>query len=298
MFCTNCGKSIPDTANFCAFCGTRIHAPSAVNQNPPPAPTPRLEPTPPALATQKTPSPPLPKPALQMEPVGPAWPRWIWYLVVFALFNVAGRNLGAAVFGHGMLAAISGVGLGIAGAYGAAALLERVNGAGTRMLAGLGVVVAAFVLALIGNVANDFRHPKTQREMVQTNSEPHGPLEAYTPTSQPSQTPTDQAQLKPFSGTIDAQAGTPPTNCTDYASTTIPSQYTGARISINFQSVPIDTFFKLISEESGITIINTNNLDDSVTICAANIPWDYALDTVLSTNGHTRRTIGEAIYIH
>ena len=29
MFCTNCGRKLPDDISFCPFCGTKVHVPEA-----------------------------------------------------------------------------------------------------------------------------------------------------------------------------------------------------------------------------------------------------------------------------
>jgi len=303
MFCTNCGKEVPLGANFCAACGTRVDASTAASSTPSPAPgaRPAATPTPNTVPLQPT---PIPEPTFQMEPAGSAWPRWVWYLVVFALFNVAGRNLLAGVFGNGLLTAAAGIGVGIAGVYGAAALLERTHGTGTRLLTGVGIVVVACALALVAQVMKESLRPAKQNTTVAAaptaQTIASGKLsgaDVFDASPEQQATTTSLDVPDPFV-THPQPAVAQNANCVDYTSAAIPSQYTGARVSINFQSVPIDTFLKLISEESGITIININNLDDPITICATNIPWDYALDTVLSANGHTRNTIGEAIYIH
>ena len=87
MFCTNCGSQMPETANFCVTCGSRLNAPAAPPQAPPPpqayaappqpapqapAPPPQAAayvPTPPAQA----PMPPAPHPPVSTSTVKCPW---------------------------------------------------------------------------------------------------------------------------------------------------------------------------------------------------------------------------------
>jgi type IV pilus assembly protein PilQ len=61
-------------------------------------------------------------------------------------------------------------------------------------------------------------------------------------------------------------------------------KYVGKKISINVNQVPYQEILRMISDTSGFNII----IDDAVnslaplTISLTNIPWDQALDTILS----------------
>lgn len=63
-----------------------------------------------------------------------------------------------------------------------------------------------------------------------------------------------------------------------------PKKYVGKKISINVNEIPIKDLLKMISETSGFNIIldNAVNAVPPMTLSLTNIPWDQALDTILS----------------
>jgi type IV pilus assembly protein PilQ len=75
------------------------------------------------------------------------------------------------------------------------------------------------------------------------------------------------------------------------------AKYTGQRISIDFQDANIRSVFRLLSEVSGKNIVSAEDIKGSVTITLKNVPWDQALDTILSLNSLTKRESGDVISI-
>lgn len=63
-----------------------------------------------------------------------------------------------------------------------------------------------------------------------------------------------------------------------------PKKYVGKKISINVSEIPIKDLLKMISETSGFNIIIDNAVAalPPMTLSLTNIPWDQALDTILS----------------
>ena len=63
-----------------------------------------------------------------------------------------------------------------------------------------------------------------------------------------------------------------------------PKKYIGKKISINVNEIPVKDLLKMISETSGFNIIldNAVNTVPPMTLSLTNIPWDQALDTILS----------------
>jgi type IV pilus assembly protein PilQ len=310
MFCTNCGKSIPDTANFCAFCGT-ANASSSASHIPASQPIkqsdPASKPTPQADAAQ----PPQRPPSLygrqaKPEPSTSSWLTWLWYLLVFALFNLAGKNLADAIVGNGLLPAVMGVAFGALGIYITSAVQSKINSGGTRILVGIGIVVATFVLAIVGYAVKDYRKSATQQATVAAASaaqaSPSQSLDDFTDKYAASHPKAQaNADLKPFIGELDKNASPPQAqanaSCIDGNSIAIPGGYTGKPISFNFPSVPIRTLLQLIAEDSGINLVASERVNGNITACVTNVPWDYALDTVLSNNGYSRREVGGVTYI-
>ena len=77
-----------------------------------------------------------------------------------------------------------------------------------------------------------------------------------------------------------------PANCVEYTSREIPSKYNGARISFNLEGIALQTFLNLIQQESNKKIIPVDDVSAGITTCLINIPWDYALDKVLTERGY------------
>lgn len=63
-----------------------------------------------------------------------------------------------------------------------------------------------------------------------------------------------------------------------------PKKYVGKKISINVSEIPVKDLLKMISDTSGFNIIIDNAVTaiPPMTLSLTNIPWDQALDTILS----------------
>lgn len=63
-------------------------------------------------------------------------------------------------------------------------------------------------------------------------------------------------------------------------------RYVGQKISFNLRDVAVNDILKMIAETSGFNIITTNQVKElpPLTLNLTNIPWDQALDTILSLN--------------
>ena len=74
-------------------------------------------------------------------------------------------------------------------------------------------------------------------------------------------------------------------------------KYTGKLISLNLKGVDLKDFFRLIHEVSGLNIIVDPDVSGSVTAVLDDVPWDQALDLVLSNNGLGDRLQGNVLRI-
>ncbi|GAB4405992.1 MAG: hypothetical protein OHK0056_04290 [Bacteriovoracaceae bacterium] len=63
-------------------------------------------------------------------------------------------------------------------------------------------------------------------------------------------------------------------------------KYVGKRITLNVRDVTVEDLLKMISETSGFNIILTKEVKElnPMTLNLTNVPWDQALDTILSLN--------------
>jgi type IV pilus assembly protein PilQ len=74
-------------------------------------------------------------------------------------------------------------------------------------------------------------------------------------------------------------------------------QYTGEPISVNLKDVDLKDFFRLIHEISGLNVVLDPSVHGTVTLVLDQVPWDQALDIVLSNNGLAKELNGNVLRI-
>jgi type IV pilus assembly protein PilQ len=60
--------------------------------------------------------------------------------------------------------------------------------------------------------------------------------------------------------------------------------YTGQRINLDFQDIDIHNVFRLLAEVSGLNIVVSEKVKGKITMHLKDVPWDQALDLILSTH--------------
>jgi len=73
--------------------------------------------------------------------------------------------------------------------------------------------------------------------------------------------------------------------------------YTGQKISLDFKDADIKNVFRLLAEVSGLNIIVTADVNRRVTLRLLEVPWDQAMDLIISTNGLDKEQIGNVVRI-
>ncbi|MEO7916657.1 MAG: type IV pilus secretin PilQ family protein [Dokdonella sp.] len=76
-----------------------------------------------------------------------------------------------------------------------------------------------------------------------------------------------------------------------------PPTYSGARVTFNFQDIPVRSVLQLIAEESNFNIVVADSVQGNVTLRLLNVPWDQALDLVLRAKGLDQRAQGNVIWV-
>ena len=66
-------------------------------------------------------------------------------------------------------------------------------------------------------------------------------------------------------------------------------QYTGERLTLNFQDIETRAVLQLLADASGQNIVVSYSVTGNVTLRLQNVPWDQALDIVLRTKGLDKR---------
>jgi len=73
--------------------------------------------------------------------------------------------------------------------------------------------------------------------------------------------------------------------------------YTGERLTLNFQDLETRAVLQLIADFSGLNIVVSDTVQGSVTLRLQNVPWDQALDIVMTTKGLDMRRNGNVIIV-
>jgi type IV pilus assembly protein PilQ len=73
--------------------------------------------------------------------------------------------------------------------------------------------------------------------------------------------------------------------------------FTGKRISLNFQSINIRAVLQLLADFTGINMVISGDINKDITLKLDNVPWDQALDVILTTQGLDKRQAGNVMLI-
>ncbi len=73
--------------------------------------------------------------------------------------------------------------------------------------------------------------------------------------------------------------------------------FTGDRLSLNFQDIEVRSVLQLIADFTGFNIVVSDSVTGSVTLRLQDVPWDQALDIVLKTKSLGNRMEGNVMLI-
>lgn len=73
--------------------------------------------------------------------------------------------------------------------------------------------------------------------------------------------------------------------------------FDGKRISLNFQDIQVRAVLQLLAEFTGINIVVSNRVEGNITLRLNEVPWDQALNIILTTQGLDKRQVGNVILI-
>src|SRR6202158_2789127 len=74
-------------------------------------------------------------------------------------------------------------------------------------------------------------------------------------------------------------------------------EYTGERLTLNFQDIDVRSVLQLLADTSGQNIVVRDSVTGNLTLRLQNVPWDQALDIVLRTKGLDKRRQDNVIII-
>ncbi|HEX2493137.1 MAG TPA: type IV pilus secretin PilQ [Steroidobacter sp.] len=74
-------------------------------------------------------------------------------------------------------------------------------------------------------------------------------------------------------------------------------EYTGERLTLNFQDIETRAVLQLLADTSGQNMVISDTVTGNVTLRLQNVPWDQALDVVMRTKGLDMRREGNVIFV-
>jgi len=74
-------------------------------------------------------------------------------------------------------------------------------------------------------------------------------------------------------------------------------KYTGERLTLKFQNIAIRPLLQLIADFTGNNIVVSDSVKGNISLRLENVPWDQALDLILTTKGLSMRKNGNVIYV-
>lgn len=73
--------------------------------------------------------------------------------------------------------------------------------------------------------------------------------------------------------------------------------YTGERVSLNFQDIPVRSVLQIIADMTDLNLVTSDTVSGNIALRLDNVPWDQALDLVLKTKGLDKRQIGNVLMV-
>ncbi|MEJ2515743.1 MAG: type IV pilus secretin PilQ, partial [Gammaproteobacteria bacterium] len=74
-------------------------------------------------------------------------------------------------------------------------------------------------------------------------------------------------------------------------------EYTGDRLTLNFQDIEVRAVLQLLADTSGLNMVVSDSVQGNVTLRLDNVPWDQALDIILATKGLDKRQVGNVMLV-
>ncbi len=74
-------------------------------------------------------------------------------------------------------------------------------------------------------------------------------------------------------------------------------QYTGKKLTLNFQNIPVRAVLQILADFTGKNIVVSGSVGGDITLRLHDVPWDEALDIILKTQGLAMRQDGGVMMI-
>jgi type IV pilus assembly protein PilQ len=73
--------------------------------------------------------------------------------------------------------------------------------------------------------------------------------------------------------------------------------YTGPKLSLNFQDIPVRDVLQVLADFTEFNMITTDAVGGNITLRLNDVPWDQALDLILKSKGLGQRKAGNVVWI-
>lgn len=74
-------------------------------------------------------------------------------------------------------------------------------------------------------------------------------------------------------------------------------EYTGERLSLNFQDIEVRSVLQLLADFTDLNIVVSDSVGGNITLRLNNVPWDQALEIILRARGLDKRMEGNVVYV-
>ena len=75
------------------------------------------------------------------------------------------------------------------------------------------------------------------------------------------------------------------------------TNYTGDKVTLNFQNIEVRSVLQLLAEFTGLNIVTDDAVNGTITLHLKNVPWDQAFSIILRMRGLAERQIGNIILV-
>ena len=156
-----------------------------------------------------------------------------------------------------------------------------------------------------GNVAVDFANAKVPEELVRRMdvTDFATPVQYIDVQNSPSGAqliihPTGQFEKLAYqSDNTFSVEFKPLTPAAQAAQAVAKKQYSGQKISLNFQSIDLRAVLAILADSSSKNLVVSDSVNGNITLRLQDVPWDQALDIILRTKGLATREFGNVMMV-
>lgn len=74
-------------------------------------------------------------------------------------------------------------------------------------------------------------------------------------------------------------------------------EYTGQRLSLNFQDIEVRSVLQILADFTDLNIVASDTVGGNITLRLNDVPWDQAMDIILKSKGLAKRQTGNVILV-